>query len=56
MFKNLTPFIVTFTVTFVAAFLLGLVYQRVQVEDDCAKLGGFYFGNNVYQCYTEGKK
>jgi len=56
MFKNLTPFIVTFIFTYVIAFLSGVVYQRAQVEDDCAKLGGFYFGNNVYQCYTDGKK
>ena len=56
MIKNLTSYIVVFVFTSLMSFMSGVVYQRAQVEDDCAKLGGFYFGNNVYQCYTEGKK
>ena len=62
MIKNLTSYFVViffsavFFFTAVMSFLSGIVYQRAQVEDDCAKLGGFYFGNNVYQCYTDGKK
>lgn len=56
MIKNLTSYLVVYLFVVVIAFMFGLVYQRAQVEDDCAKLGGFYFGNNVYQCYTDGKK
>lgn len=56
MIKNLTSYLVVSLFVAVIAFLSGLVYQRAQIEDDCAKLGGFYFGNAVYQCYTEGKK
>jgi hypothetical protein len=56
MFKNLTPYLIASLLVAVTSFTAGLVYQRAQVEDDCAKLGGFYFGNNVYQCYTDGKK
>lgn len=56
MIKNLTSYLVACLFVAVIFFLSGIVYQRAQVEDDCAKLGGFYFGNNVYQCYTDGKK
>jgi hypothetical protein len=56
MIKNLTSYFVVIFFSAVFFFLSGVVYQRAQVEDDCAKLGGFYFGNNVYQCYTDGKK
>ena len=56
MIKNLTSYLVITIFTAVCFFLGGLAYQRIQVEDDCATLGGFYFGNNVYQCYTDGKR
>ena len=56
MIKNLTSYFVVIFFSAVISFMSGLVYQRAQVEDDCAKAGGFYFGNAVCQCDTDWKK
>jgi hypothetical protein len=48
--KNITTIVVVILFSSFIGFLSGMQTQKLIVENECAKLGGFYFGNNVYQC------
>jgi hypothetical protein len=50
--KNLTTYIVVVVLSVLFGFLAGMHVQKIVVENECSKLGGFYFGNNVYQCVS----
>lgn len=48
--KSFTTYVIIVIVSVLIGFLAGMQTQKLVVENECAKLGGFYFGNNVYQC------
>jgi hypothetical protein len=48
--KNFTNYLILIVVTLIVGFVGGVLVQKSIVENECVKLGGFYFGNNVYQC------
>jgi hypothetical protein len=48
--KSFTTYVILILVSVLFGFLAGMQTQKLVVENECAKLGGFYFGNNVYQC------
>jgi uncharacterized membrane protein (UPF0182 family) len=48
--KNITNYVILTLVVLIVGFGIGFKVQQMVVENECAKLGGFYFGNNVYQC------
>lgn len=50
MVKNFTTYFIVVLVALIVGFLAGIQVQKSIVENECSKLGGFYFGNNVYQC------
>lgn len=48
--KSFTTYVIIVLVSVLFGFLAGMQTQKLVVENECAKLGGFYFGNNVYHC------
>jgi uncharacterized protein YneF (UPF0154 family) len=50
MMKNFTNYLIVIAVALVVGFMGGFLIQKSVVENECVKLGGFYFGNNVYRC------
>ena len=50
--KNFTNYIIVGLIVLILGFFLGFKAQQIVIENECVKLGGFYFGNNVYQCVS----
>jgi hypothetical protein len=50
--KNITNYVVLVLIAVICGFVLGYKAQQVVIENECVKLGGFYFSNNVYQCVS----
>lgn len=48
--KSFTSYVIIILVSVLFGFLAGMQTQKLVIENECAKLGGFYFGNNIYKC------
>jgi hypothetical protein len=48
--KSFTSYVIIILVSLLFGFLAGMQTQKLVIENECAKLGGFYFGNNIYKC------